>query len=98
MEKCRSLKRYGPSKSRKKDEAYKVELDSSDISQVKDDLFLHLFDERDKNNAIIAIVFKHEDISGKNSLHCNATEIEGKWDIKFHGNIKFSQIILPQVI
>jgi hypothetical protein len=55
-----------------------------------------LFDERDEKNGIMTIVFKAEDISGRDYLHFYADEREGKWDIRFRDDLKFSRVVIPE--
>jgi hypothetical protein len=95
MEKYRILKREG-NRIRGRVEPYRVHLDSYDSSRDKDEISLKLFDERDENNAIMTIVFQPEDISGRDYLHFFAQESEGKWDIRFRDDLKFSRVVIPE--
>jgi hypothetical protein len=94
MEKCRTIKRYGPEPefTRKTDEPYRINVDPD----MTDDLFLNLCDEHDRTNPIITIIFKPENISGKKTIHFNATDSNGHWDIKFGDGVKFDRVIMAQ--
>jgi hypothetical protein len=87
-----TINRYGAELARKKDQRFRIDIDSNRT----DDLFLILGDGQDDNNPMITIVFKPEDIAGKKSIRFNATDSNKCWDIKFSDGIKFDRVIIPQ--
>jgi len=86
------IKQYGAELTRKKDELFKIDIDSNTTK----DLHLKLSEGQDDNNPMITIVFKPEDIAGKKSIRFNAKNSKRYWDIKFSDGIKFDRIIIPQ--
>ena len=86
------IKQYGAELTRKKDELFRIEIDSN----ITSDLHLKLSEGHDDNNPMITIVFKPEDIAGKKSIRFNAKNLKKGWDIKFSDGVKFDRVIIPQ--
>jgi hypothetical protein len=86
------IKQYGAELTRKKDELFRIDIDSNTTK----DLHLKLSEGQDDNNPMITIVFKPEDIAGKKTIRFNATNSNRYWDIKFSDGIKFDRVIIPQ--
>ena len=86
------IKQYGAELTRKKDELFRIDIDSN----TTEDLHLKLSEGQDDNNPMITIVFKPEDIAGKKTIRFNATNLNRYWDIKFSDGIKFDRVIIPQ--
>lgn len=55
------IKQYGAELTRKKEELFRIDIDSNKT----DDIHLKLSEGHDDNNPMITIVFKPEDIAGK---------------------------------
>jgi hypothetical protein len=87
----RAIKQYGAELTRKKDEAFRIDIDSN----ITSDLHLKLSDGHDDNNPMITIVFKAEDIAGVKSIRFNAKNLKKGWDIKFSDGVKFDRVIIP---
>jgi hypothetical protein len=70
--------------------AYKVPLDTPAPADAG--LTLHLYDEHDEESPLLTVLFSPDEISGRDSLHFDASEQNGIWSIKFHGDVHFQQI------
>jgi hypothetical protein len=91
------IKQYAAELTRKKDELFKIDVDSVATK----DSHLKLSEGLDDNNPMITIVFKPEDIAGKKTIRFEAVNFKAVnsksyWDIKFSDGIKFDRIIIPQ--
>jgi hypothetical protein len=86
------IKQYAAELTRKKDELFRIDIDSV----TTEDSYLKLSEGLDDNNPMITIVFKPEDIAGKKLIRFEAVNSKRYWDIKFSDGIKFDRIIIPQ--
>lgn len=66
--------------SRKRSSPYRVHCDK--ITRV-DELLLNIYDENDKSNAIYSFRFSGVRLHLQSSIHFNASEINGAWEITF---------------
>ena len=66
--------------SRKKSSPYRVHCDKLNRA---DELLLNIYDENDNSNPIHSLTFSGARLYSQNSIHFNASEINGEWEITF---------------